>query len=536
MRGARRTLILATSREPLRATGERVHRLAPLEAPPASADLTAAEALRYPAVQLFVERAASSLEGFRLKDSEAAVVADTCRKLDGLALAIELTASRIDAFGVAGLASLLADRFRLLRGRRTAVARHQTLGATLDWSYVLLSGPERVVLRRLGVFAGAFTMDAAALVLADDDLSESQVIDSVADLVAKSFVTAAVEEAVARYRLLDTTRAYARAKLREHAEADALARRHAAHCVAQLGEADAEWGRRPAAEWIVDHRPWIDDVRLALDWAFSAAGDAGIAVALTIGTLPLWFQSSLIDECQKRVERALAIPSEDAGSRMRLYAALGWSLMQTRGSGSDTRDAWSRVLTLAERLGDIDYQLRALWGLWAGMLNRCELRPALELAQRFYDLAKHAADPTDLQVGDRMIGYILHLLGDQSGGRRHIERMLSGYVTPVIGAQVIRFVFDQRVTARSFLARILWLQGHPDRAMRLVDEIVADAVEGRDPAVDLPGAGAGRLSGGDLRRRPAQARTPTPGCCSITPTATRWGSSPAGDMASRASG
>src|SRR5690242_17491384 len=153
--------ILATSREPLRAEGERVHRLSSLEAPPASASLTAAEAVTYPAVQLFVERATESLDEFELTDADAPVVAEICRRLDGIALAIELAAGRVDAFGVRGLATLLADRFALLtRGRRTAVSRHQTLRATLDWSHDTLPERERITFRRVAAFAGCFTLEA----------------------------------------------------------------------------------------------------------------------------------------------------------------------------------------------------------------------------------------------------------------------------------------------------------------------------------------------------------------------------------------
>src|SRR5262245_12970569 len=165
--GTRGTHILATSREILRAEGERVHRLSPLTFPIDTAGLKATEALEFSSVQLFVERAAASLGSFELSDAEAPLVADICRSLDGIALAIEIVASRVDAFGVAGLATRLKDRFQLLmQGRRTALPRHRTLGATLDWSYAQLPEPERVVLRRLASFAGVFTMESAAAILA----------------------------------------------------------------------------------------------------------------------------------------------------------------------------------------------------------------------------------------------------------------------------------------------------------------------------------------------------------------------------------
>ena len=480
--GARRTHILATSREPLRVEGERVHRMPPLAGPPSSAHITAAEALAFPAVQLFVERAAASLDAFELTDADAPIVADICRRLDGIALAIEIAAGRADAFGIAGLAALLDDRFRLvMRGRRTALTRHQTLTTTLDWSYALLPETERVVLRRLAVFRGIFTMDSASAVLARDGFSASSAVDSVANLIAKSLVSAGIDGGVAQYRLLDTTRAYAFVKLTESGEGETFARIHATHYLELLDKAAVEWETRPAREWLEKHRHLIDNVRAALDWAFSAKGDPGIGVGLTVAAEPLWYQLSLMSEYGERVERALSssAANRDARHEMVLQASLGM-LMQTRGSMPKTTAAWGAALEAAERLGDIDYQLRSLWGLWAGLLNKSDLRGALALAERFCDLAARSPQPSDLLVGDRMVGYIQHLLGDQVAARSRIERMLSRYEPPVIGSQMIRFIFDQYATARCFLARILWLQGFPDQAMATADDIVERALHGKD--------------------------------------------------------
>jgi len=184
LKAAPQLRILVTSREPLRAEGEWLHRLASLELPPDSVDLSAAEALGYSAVQLFSERAMAAAEGFIFDDANVAAVLEICRRLDGLPLALELAAARIDVFGVRELADHLDDRFRVLTsGRRTALPRHQTLGATLDWSFQLLSEAEQTVLRRLAVFAGDFSLEAAVAVAAD--IASSEVIDHIASLVAK---------------------------------------------------------------------------------------------------------------------------------------------------------------------------------------------------------------------------------------------------------------------------------------------------------------------------------------------------------------
>ena len=156
----KRAHILATSREALRAEGEHVYRLPTLAFPSEKESLKAADAISFPSVQLFVDRAAASSGSFELADADAPLVAEICRRLDGIPLAIEIAASRVDTFGVAGLAAGLNDRFQLLmQGRRTALPRHRTLSATLDWSYSQLSEIEALVLRRLAIFVGAFTMD-----------------------------------------------------------------------------------------------------------------------------------------------------------------------------------------------------------------------------------------------------------------------------------------------------------------------------------------------------------------------------------------
>lgn len=210
--------ILATSREPLRNAGEWVRRLPPLSCPPASRWLTAAEASTYPAVQLFVDRISASDGAWALNDDNAPVVGEICRKLDGIPLAIELAAGRVEAFGINGLAAQLEQPLRLLiGGRRTASSRHQTLSGTLDWSYRSLSEVERAVLCRLAIFAGEFTLPAACSIAANAAIASSTIVENIASLVSKSLVIAEFSEEVVRYRLLGATRIYAFGKLAANA-------------------------------------------------------------------------------------------------------------------------------------------------------------------------------------------------------------------------------------------------------------------------------------------------------------------------------
>jgi predicted ATPase/DNA-binding winged helix-turn-helix (wHTH) protein len=206
--------ILAASREPLRTRSERLLQLPPLGLPAAAAPLTATRALEYPAVQLFVERAMDSQDDFELTDATAPVVVDICRKVDGLPLAIELAAALVGLFGIREVASRIDDPLGLLtKGCRTAPLRHQTLRATLDWSYTSLSESERIALRRLAIFDRSFDLNSAVMELTSDTIAPAHVADIIANLTAKSLLVR--DEAAGRdlYRLLTTTRAYALEKL-----------------------------------------------------------------------------------------------------------------------------------------------------------------------------------------------------------------------------------------------------------------------------------------------------------------------------------
>ena len=213
--------VLATSRKSFRAEGEQVHQLPSLDCPPQCAGLNAADVLSYPAAQLFVEFITAGLGKFKLSDDEAPLVAEICAKLDGIPLAIELAAGRVNAYGIAGIGSLLNSRFSLFwQGRRTAITRHKTLNAALDWSYEFLPAAESAVLRRLSVLVGPFTLDAAVAVASGEGVSEPEVIEAVANLVAKSLIATPSAGRRLRYHLLNTIRAFAAEKLAASGEAD----------------------------------------------------------------------------------------------------------------------------------------------------------------------------------------------------------------------------------------------------------------------------------------------------------------------------
>jgi predicted ATPase/DNA-binding winged helix-turn-helix (wHTH) protein len=480
--------ILATSREPLGVPAERVYRLASLNSPEPSPGLTATEAAAFPAVQLFVERVTAIVEDFALTDANASLVVAICRRLDGLPLAIEFAAPRVEVLGVEGLAARLDDSLRRLSGarRRAIVPRHRTMQAVVDWSYDLLSENEQRFFRALAIFAGGFTREAATATALDAATTDADAIDRLADLVAKSLVVADVSGTRPRFRLLGTTRAFAIEKLDASGERERIARRHAEYYRDLFERAEQEVSARPTGEWLADYAGEIDNLRAALDWTFSPSGVASVGVALTVAAIPLWLQLPMVDECRSRVEQVFASlareASIDARGEMKLQAALGASLLFTKGAIPPARQASTATLRLAESLGDTEHQLRALWELWVHHTNTGELAAALAVAQRFYSLALEHADPATLSIADRMMGMSYHYLGDQTNAWRHIERMLSADVDPKRHSPLIRFWFDQKVAGRVALARILWLRGFADQAWRTVQSAVGDAEAVADPA------------------------------------------------------
>jgi predicted ATPase len=218
----------------------------------------------------------------------------------------------------------------------------------------------------------------------------------------------------------------------------------------------------------MDYAREIDNLRGALDWAFSPDGDGSIGVALTAAAVPLWTRLSLLEECRGRVERALArldlAGEQGFRNEMRLHAALGMSLNYTTGPRSATEAAWAKTLEIAKALDDTEFQLRARRGLWAHHMNAGEYRRALEFAQDFRKLAETSTDPADLDFGDRMVALMLHYLGDQGSARGLLEQRLAHPSVSRPRSQTARFLLDQEVTVQALLSRILWLQGFADQA------------------------------------------------------------------------
>ena len=325
LRSAPRLTILATSREPLRVPGEVVFRVPSLAIPdPDAAELPAA-LLSYEAVRLFVERAGAVAPGFELDESNAAAVARICHRLDGLPLALELAAARADALAADALAERLDDRFRLLRaGSRTAPTRQQTLEAALDWSYDLLADVERVLLRRLAVFSGGFTLEAAEDVCSGDGLEPEQVADVLARLVEKSLVSNDERQGARRYRLLETIRAYAAARLAEAGERAALSERQAGWLARLVDRDDSQ---------LSGLDPERGNLRAALETLLAA--DPPAALRLCARVWPFWLRRIELSEARRWLGDALERAPEPSPVRVRVL--LGHAAVEYRAGSGDER-------------------------------------------------------------------------------------------------------------------------------------------------------------------------------------------------------
>ncbi|MFC7701647.1 ATP-binding protein [Bradyrhizobium sp. GCM10028915] len=460
--------ILATSRESFRAEGERVHRLFPLDCPPQRDGLGIADILAYPATQLFVERIAESLSEFELSEEDAPLVADICRRLDGIALAIELAAGRVNAYGIAGTASLLDSRFSLLwRGRRTAVPRHHTLSAALAWSYDLLPATESATLRGLSAFVGPFTLEAALAVASCQGIGEAEAAEAISNLLSKSLIATSPAERRLRYRLLDTTRAFVAEKLVENGEADRVARAHAEYFRDFLRDIALKSTGMQSAGGFLPYADHLPNVRAALTWSFSDGGDRTIGVDLAASAAQFFLELTLLTECYRWTQEALAsldASAVDGRNEMILQAALGVSAMFTQGNTEAVRSAFTRSLQLARELQDLHWQLWLLRGLHIYLTRVGDFHGALGTGEQGESVARKLNDPASTLNVEWMLGVAHHLIGNQDKAVQLCESAMlhnPGSQRLNIG----HLGYDDRIVALVALARGLWLTGRPDRAI-----------------------------------------------------------------------
>ncbi|SHN71278.1 Predicted ATPase [Bradyrhizobium erythrophlei] len=481
--------ILATSREALRVEGEHIYPLPPLISPPEDEKLTAAEALAYPAVQLFVNRIVSAGFSKGLVDEDARIVSGMCRQLGGIALAIELAAGRVAAYGIRDTASLLNGQFALLwPGRRTAPPRQQTLNATLDWSYDLLSDDERRVFRQLSVFTGGFTLDAACGVVTGDGPGSLEFHRIVASLVAKSLASAD-PGASKRYRLLDMTRTYAGSKLQQAGESLDLCRRHATYYRDLLAQAARENQdpRALAAE--------IENIRAALSWSFKPSGDSELGVQLAALSATTWLGLGLLTECHDWMRTAYQLLDDTPAplpQHLGICMALASTLLFTASDIGEFKPVWNKAFGLAVSLGDVESQMSCHLALWALQIRVPHYADCLAVAEDCLRTAERADNSGAIGQAEWMLGQSNLHLGRPEEAMSHYQRFITVDTEASRLAMMKQTGYDRRSDALGNLSFLWWLTGSPEQALRIGSEAVSVA---RSLEFPLPIAVAGMWNG-----------------------------------------
>ncbi len=343
--------ILATSRERLAVAGEAVTPLAALPFPDAETPITPETASGYAAIRLFTDRAA--LTGFTPAAGHLPAIAEICRRLDGLPLAIELAAARTRLLTPVEILGRLKDRFKLLTGgARTAQARQQTLKTLIDWSFDLLSMPERTLFRRCAVFGGSFSLELATKIAAGAGLNDGEIFDLLTALVDKSMVAPlGGAEFPSRFRLLDSMRAYGLDALAEAGEAAAVQRRLAEDMLQLASAAETSWSITKSDVWRRLYAPEIDNLRAALEWCFTEPGDTALGIAIVARSAPIWPELALTMERHRWAVLAAdnLDPATPPAIEARIHLILaGWGLPDK----AKRQQAAARALDLFEALGD----------------------------------------------------------------------------------------------------------------------------------------------------------------------------------------
>ncbi|RQX79371.1 transcriptional regulator [Burkholderia anthina] len=464
--------VLVTSREPLHISAEAVLRMSPLAVPDGGASVP--EMARCSAVELFLERVRTAAPDCPVDEAGVRVIADICRRLDGLPLAIELAAARVATLGLAVVASRLDDRLNLLTGGlRSALPRHQTLRATFDWSYVLLDPAARALFRRMGCFIGPFSFDAARAVATEPGTSAADMIAVLGELVAKSLVTVEFHGAYARYRLTESTRAYALEKLHNEGEFERIVARHAAY---EREHAPA----RPAT--LADALP-ADAPAPAADEPAEAAVAAGVPEPDRLARALL--EPARMRACTARARQVLdaldtgAAGPVDAAREMRLRAACASALLHTDGDAPAAAAMWNRTLGLAAHIGDDAFDARALVGLWHTMLTLSDIHESLRYATRFERAAERRGDRSQRLLANTMVATSLHYFGEHAQARERLEAAtaeLADADEPACAQAALGV--DMATLGRTMLIRLLWMQGEPEHAMRVAAQAVECARRG----------------------------------------------------------
>ncbi|MFN7954938.1 MAG: adenylate/guanylate cyclase domain-containing protein [bacterium] len=424
LRASPRSRVLATSREPLRVAGEATYRVPSLAIPDPNEGATLATLASSEAVRLFADRAVNVTSSFVLTDASVPIVAEICRRLDGIPLAIELAAARVVSLSVERLAERLSDRFRLLaRGDRAALPRQQTLRALIDWSHELLTEPERVLLRRLAVFAGSFALDAAETVCAGGEVDELDVLDLLTNLVEKSLV--AIEPGSERFRLLETIREYAYERLQAANEEIEVRDRHLAHYLTRAEQASETIRSGETAKWKaleIDHENFM----AAHAWCDQRAGHAEAGLRLMLALRDYWYARGMLEPGLRVGLQAISRPGAEARTLHRCRALHEIARLKSwLFQGRDSEGLATESLEIARELGANDRAAMALRQLGLLAQYRNDEQTALARVQEAISLARGLADTLPLTTALSTLAEIQRTRGDLEAAEPLYEESLA---------------------------------------------------------------------------------------------------------------
>lgn len=473
--------VLATSREVLRIDGEFVYRVPALEVPAEDQEQSPA-LLEHSAVQLFIARIRSQQTDFEAEAMELPSIAAICRHLDGMPLAIEFAAARAATLGIAEVERHLDDRFTLLSsGRRTALPRHQTLRATLDWSYELLPENERRLLRNLAAFPAGFTLQAADTVAGD---GKSTVTPGISNLVSKSLVTLDNGAGDRRWRLLETVRVYAMEKLVDAGEQRNVLHRHAQYYMALFRPFGAEDQLQTALDGIGTYRREVDNLRAALSWAFSPEGDAAMGVELAAIAADFWVAVSLVSDAREWAEAALEHIGDLAGSHfeMAIKCSLGFAMLYAEGPTPKARETMMQVLALAREFDNVEFQQRAIFGLFLFTSRSTALSEASSLAHDF-DEAARTHDLKSQTFAAWLVGIATTYAAAHVAASEKLVWAVEQYPIQERRRDIVRFGGDLRASALSHNTVNHLSRGLLDTAARTAHQAVEEARGANHPAV-----------------------------------------------------
>jgi predicted ATPase/Tfp pilus assembly protein PilF len=412
--------VLATSREMLGIAGEVSFRVRPLPVPPTTAD----EVGEYASARLFVERAAAATPGFVLTEQNAPAVAEICRHLDGLPLALELAAARVRVLAVEQVAARLHDRFRLLTGgSRTALRHQQTLRASIAWSHDLLSESDRSLFCRLAVFADGWTLEAAEAVCVGDDVSLPEILDGLTSLVDKSLVQAESRGGSTRYRMLETIREYASEQLVQRSDTESLRGKHAAHYAALAEQAEPALLELNAPAWLDRLEQEHDNLRAALAW-YDEMGQIEHSLGLTGALSLFWYLHGHVSEGRSRLDVVLACPGPPTVARARALFWAGWrSLWLPRVDHERMRRRCTESLEMARALDDQRTVARALVALGEAQVGH-DLDMARRLLEEGLAIGRAAGDTWSVSASLLRLGVTSCHQGDYEAARRAFRQSL----------------------------------------------------------------------------------------------------------------